>query len=90
MCSVHHGRHRGCLRSPLGVEVSLSHVPTPRTEAGYELAVAAVWDAEALPELAFFQGELEGELGQIEHGDQHEGPATGQQRRAKIRQKSVT
>jgi hypothetical protein len=71
-----------CLLSGLGVELSLSHGTTPRTEAGNELAVTAVWDAEAPPELAFFQGELEGELRQVERGDQHEGPATEEQRRA--------
>jgi hypothetical protein len=46
-----------------GVEVSLVHRPTPRDEAGYEFAVAAVWDTETLPELTFFQRELECELG---------------------------
>src|SRR5215211_5031267 len=37
-----------------GLEVSLAHRPTPRDETGHELAVAAVWNAEALPQLAFF------------------------------------
>ena len=46
-----------------GVEVSLLHGPSPRNETGYELAVSVVWNAEALPELALFQRELEGELG---------------------------
>jgi hypothetical protein len=44
-----------------GVEVSLVYGPTPRNETGHELAVATVWNAEAFPELAFFEGELEGE-----------------------------
>jgi hypothetical protein len=43
------------------VEVSLVHGPTPRNETGHELTVAAVWNAEALPELAFFEGVLKGE-----------------------------
>ena len=64
------------------MEVSLAYGPTPRDEAGYELAVAAVWGTETLPELAFFQGELEGELSQVESSDQHESPAAGEQRRA--------
>ena len=38
-----------------------------------------VWDTEALPELAFFQGELEGELGQVEGSKQHESPAASEQ-----------
>jgi hypothetical protein len=62
------------------VEVSLAHGLTSRDEAGYELAVAAVWDPETLPELTFFQGELEGELGQVESSEQHESPAAGEQR----------
>jgi hypothetical protein len=66
----------------LGVEVSLVHGPMPWNEAGYELAVAAVGKAEALPELEFFQGKLKGELGQVEDGDQHESPAASEQRRA--------
>jgi pyruvate-formate lyase-activating enzyme len=45
-----------------GVEVSLAHGPAPRDETGHELTVATVWNAEALPELAFFQRELEGQL----------------------------
>ena len=45
-----------------GVEVSLAHGPAPRDEAGHELAVAAVRTTEALYQLTFFQGELEGEL----------------------------
>jgi len=53
-----------------GVEVSPAHGPTPRDETGYQLAVATVWNAEALPELAFFEGELEGKLGQVEDSDQ--------------------
>src|SRR5215217_2271985 len=63
------------------MEVSLLNGPTPRDEAGYELAVAAVWGAKAFPELAFFEGQLEGELSQVEGSDQHEGPAAGEQRR---------
>ena len=62
------------------MEVSLAHGLTPRDEAGYELAVAAVWDPETLPELTFFQGELEGELGRVESSEQHESPAAGEQR----------
>ena len=57
------------------------HGPTPWYETGYELAVAAVRDSEALPELAFFQGELEGELGQVQGGKQHESPGAGEQPR---------
>jgi hypothetical protein len=45
-----------------GMEVSLAYGSTPRDEAGYELAVAAVCSPEAFPELTFFQRELEGEL----------------------------
>src|ERR671921_308956 len=63
-----------------GVEVSPAHGLTPRDEAGYELAVAAVWDPETLPELTFFQGELECELRQVESSEQHESPAAGEQR----------
>jgi hypothetical protein len=61
------------------VEVSLAHGPTPWDEAGYEFAVAAVGGAEAFPELAFFQGDLEGELDQVESSEQHERPAAGEQ-----------
>jgi hypothetical protein len=53
-----------------GVEVSLLHGPTSRDEAGYEFAVAMVRTTEALHQFTFFQGELEGELGQVEGGDQ--------------------
>src|SRR5215217_1455425 len=52
------------------VEVLPAHGPTPRNEAGHEFTVAAVWDAEALSEFAFFEGELEGKLGQVEGSDQ--------------------
>jgi hypothetical protein len=58
------------------VEVSLLYRPTPWNEARYELAVPAVWNAEALPELTFFQGELEEELDNVEGGDEHESPAS--------------
>src|SRR5215208_2383493 len=64
-----------------GMEVSLAHGPTPRNETGYELAVAAVWGAKALHQLAFFEGELEGKLSQVEGSDQYQGPAAGEQRR---------
>jgi hypothetical protein len=64
-----------------GLEVSLAHGPTPRDETRYQLAVAAVWGAKAFPELTFFQRELEGELSQVEGSDQHESPASGEQRR---------
>src|SRR5918995_1006982 len=63
-----------------GVEVSLAHGLTSRDEAGYELAVAAVWDPQNLPELTFFPGGVEGELGQVESSEQHESPAAGEQR----------
>ena len=63
------------------MEVSLLNGPTPRDEAGYELAVAAVWGAKAFPELTFFQRELEGELSQVEGSEQHESPASREQRR---------
>ena len=43
------------------MKVLLAYGPAPRDETGYELAVALVWNAEAFPELAFFEGELEGE-----------------------------
>jgi len=58
------------------VEVSLLYRPTPWNEARYELAVPVVWNAEALPELTFFQGELEEELDNVEGGDEHERPAS--------------
>jgi hypothetical protein len=64
------------------MQVSLAYRLAVREEAGHELAVTSVWNAEALPELAFFQRELEGELGQVEEGKQHESPAAGEQRRA--------
>jgi hypothetical protein len=44
-----------------GLKVLLAYRPALRDETGYELAVALVWDAEAFPELAFFQGKLESE-----------------------------
>ncbi len=62
-----------------GVEISPSRGPPPRYETGHELAVAYVLDTEALPELAFFQRELEGELGHVEDGKQHKAPAAGEQ-----------
>jgi hypothetical protein len=43
------------------LKVLLAYWPEPWDETGYELAVAAVWNAEAFPELVFFEGELEGE-----------------------------
>jgi hypothetical protein len=43
------------------MKVLLAYGPALRDEAGHELAVAQVWNAEAFPELAFFEGELEGE-----------------------------
>lgn len=57
------------------------HGPTPRNETGYELAVAAVRDAETLPELTLFQGDLESELGQVENREQHENPSMGEETR---------
>ena len=39
-----------------------------------------VGNAKALPELTFFQGELECELRQVESSEQHESPAAGEQR----------
>ena len=63
------------------MKILLACRPAPRDEAGHELAVAAVWDAEAFPELTFFQGELESELDQVEGGKQHESPASREQGR---------
>lgn len=64
------------------MEVSLAYRFTPRNETGYELAVAAVRDPEALSKLAFFQGDLQGQLSEVEGSKQHESPAAGEQRRA--------
>src|SRR5215208_2010309 len=43
------------------MKVLLAYRPASRDETGHQLAVAAVWKAEAFPELTFFEGELEGE-----------------------------
>ena len=64
------------------MEVSLAYRFTPRNETRYELAVAAVRDPEALSKLAFFQGDLQGQLSEVEDSKQHESPAAGEQRRA--------
>jgi hypothetical protein len=58
------------------------HGPTPWDETGNKLAVAAIRDAEALPELTLFQGQLEGELSEVEGSKQHESPAMGEQSRS--------
>ena len=47
------------------MKVSPAHVPTPRNETGHVFAVATVWNADALSELEFFEGVLEGEKGQV-------------------------
>ena len=44
-----------------GLKVLLAYGPAPGDETRHKLAVALVWDAEAFPEFAFFEGELEGE-----------------------------
>ena len=72
-------RCTACLLADSGMKVSLPHGPTPRDEPGYQLAVAAVGDAEALPEFAFFQGQLESELEKVEGSKQHESPAASEQ-----------
>jgi hypothetical protein len=64
------------------MKVLLAYGPALRDETRHELAVAAVWNAEAFPELAFFERELESELGQVEGGDQHQSPVSREQRRA--------
>jgi hypothetical protein len=43
------------------MKVLLVYGPASRDKAGHKLAVMVVLNAEAFPELAFFEGELEGE-----------------------------
>src|SRR5215213_10928725 len=51
--------HKTTTRSAM--KVLLAYGPAPRDKTRHKLAVALVWNAEAFPELAFFEGELEGE-----------------------------
>jgi hypothetical protein len=51
--------HKTTTRSAM--KILLAYGSEPRDETGHELAVATVWNAEAFPQLAFFEGQLEGE-----------------------------
>lgn len=57
------------------------HRPSPWDDTGNKLAVAAIRDAEALPELMLFQGQLEGELREVKGSKHHESPAMSEQPR---------